>query len=217
MFTLERLAVRLLAALVALPLHEFAHAWMADRLGDPTARLQGRMTLNPKAHIDPVGFLLLLLTGFGWAKPVPVNPYNLRGRYDMAWVALAGPASHFLFVALALVIPPQIYHQGPWGPIFWRWVFIFTWLNVALAFFNLFPLPPLDGSRIVASFFPEIWERYFVPLLPYSTLLFILLLFLLPRLGINVLGLWVGIPGRMVISGVCAMQWLVFGTSLCSW
>jgi len=216
MFSLDSLFIRLLAALVALPVHEFAHAWMADRLGDPTARYEGRLTLNPKAHIDPVGFFFLLFTGFGWAKPVPVNPYRLRGRYGMAWVALAGPVSHLLFVGVLMLIPPDLYlGLGTLGFRLRRWLLLFAFLNLALAFFNLFPLPPLDGSRLVESFLPRIWDRYFVPLIPYTPLLFLLVLFVLPWMGIPVLDWWIVLPTRWILSLACRVQWWVYGASLC--
>ncbi len=215
MFSLEVLLVRLLAAFVALPVHEFAHAWMAYRLGDTTARDQGRLTLDPRAHIDPLGLVLLLIAGFGWAKPVPVNPYRLRGRYDMAWVALAGPVSHLLFVALIALIPPQVYLGLPLGNVIRRWLFLFAFLNLVLAFFNLFPLPPLDGSRLVESFLPGVWHRYFVPLLPYTSLIFLLVLFVLPWMGFPVLDWWVGIPSRVVLTLACRWQWFTYGASFC--
>ncbi len=216
MFSLESLFIRLLAALIALPFHEFAHAWMANRLGDPTAKYEGRLTLDPRAHIDPTGFFFLLFTGFGWAKPVPVNPYRLRGRYDMAWVALAGPVSHFLFVAAIFLLPPSLFFEmGALGLKLRRWVLIFAFLNLALAFFNLFPLPPLDGSRLVEAFLPQIWHRYFVPILQYVPLLFLLVLFILPWMGIPVLDWWVGLPSRWILTLGCRFQWWLYGASLC--
>ena len=147
------------AFLVAVTVHELAHGVVADRLGDPTARAQGRLTLNPLPHIDPLGAVAFLLAGFGWAKPVPVNAYNLRHpRRDMAWIAAAGPLSNFAvaFVALLGVVLIQRIGMGafvaePLGGILFA-VFRF---NLALGIFNLIPLPPLDGGHFLPYFLPR--------------------------------------------------------------
>lgn len=145
------------AVIIALTFHEYAHARVAEKLGDPTARYQGRMSLNPLVHLDPLGFLLLLVAGFGWAKPVPVNPLNFRGdrKKGMMLVAAAGPLMN-LFVAftgllvLNLALPDQamIYSNAPFVQVMWGLVII----NVYLAVFNLIPVPPLDGSKVLAGF-----------------------------------------------------------------
>lgn len=155
-------------ALLALVLHEAAHAWAADRLGDPTARLSGRLTLNPLAHLDPLGTLMILFTGFGWARPVPVDTRQLkRPRRDLFWIASAGPASN-LVQALALgtiirlsgsqgLAPIQAFmYRGilPEGlsEAFFVMVGLGVYVNIILAWFNLLPVPPLDGSRLVLRF-----------------------------------------------------------------
>src|SRR3989344_3901284 len=140
-------------------IHEVMHGVAAERLGDPTARLQGRITLNPISHIDPVGSIflpaILVLTNspvlFGWAKPVPYNPYNLRpGRFSEAIVAGAGPVSN-LVIAIVFGALIQIGLLGSLNEIFFYIVFI----NVMLFFFNLVPIPPLDGSKVLASILPR--------------------------------------------------------------
>lgn len=156
--------------LAALTVHEFAHGWAAWRLGDPTARIAGRLTLNPLAHLDPIGTVMLFLFYFGWAKPVPVNPYNLRHpKTDMIWVSLAGPASNILLAAiLGYIIHPLLVWDviDPFGVIY-QMLTLGVFINLMLAFFNLLPIPPLDGSKVVAGLLPNrhlIWweqiERY---------------------------------------------------------
>ena len=169
MLLLHGSAVQLVAVLlsvtIAITIHEFAHAWRADRAGDPTPRAAGRLTLNPIAHFDPIGSLLFLIVGFGWAKPVPVNPANFRHpRRDGIHVALWGPLSNFLLAAAAgLAIRASAAHL-PFG------LFVFlrtlTLLNLNLGMFNLIPLPPLDGSHILSGMLDsrrayafEIWGR----------------------------------------------------------
>jgi Zn-dependent protease len=147
------------AFLVAVTVHELAHGVVADRLGDPTARVQGRLTLNPLPHIDPLGAVAFLLAGFGWAKPVPVNAYNLRNpRRDMAWIAAAGPLSNFAVAFVGLIGTVLIQRSGmgafvaePLGGVLFA-VFRF---NLALGIFNLIPLPPLDGGHFLPYFLPR--------------------------------------------------------------
>jgi Zn-dependent protease len=146
--------------LIAITIHEFSHAAAAELLGDPTPRLAGRLSLNPINHIDPIGFIMLLLVRFGWAKPVPINPYNFRDpiKGEMV-VSFAGPASNFLaaYLAAALirVFPIIVLSNG----YVQRAVSDFIWLNLALAVFNLLPVPPLDGSHILEPFIPEYYRQ----------------------------------------------------------
>ena len=157
---LSRLVLQIPALLVAVTVHELAHALVADRLGDPTARRLGRITLNPLPHIDPLGAVAFVLAGFGWAKPVPVSARNLRHPVrDMAWVAAAGPLSNFLAAFGALVAVRLLGRAGgalPFvmeplaGVLFWTYVF-----NLALGIFNLMPLPPLDGGHFLPYLFPR--------------------------------------------------------------
>jgi Zn-dependent protease len=157
---LSRLVLQIPALLVAVTVHELAHAVVADRLGDPTARRLGRITLNPLPHIDPLGAIAFVLAGFGWAKPVPVSARNLRHPVrDMAWVAAAGPLSNFAIAFVALVAVRLLGRAGealPFvmdplaGVLFWTYVF-----NLALGIFNLIPLPPLDGGHFLPYLFPR--------------------------------------------------------------
>ncbi len=136
--------------IIAVTVHEFAHAWSADKLGDPTARLLGRKTLDPRKHLDPMGSLLFLIAGFGWGKPVPVDTFNLKdGMKDNALIALAGPVSN-LFMATVVSI---IYRISP--SEISSFLYLFAYLNVTLAIFNLLPIPPLDGSKIYRAVLPE--------------------------------------------------------------
>ncbi len=161
---LQQLVIALPAILLALTLHEVAHGWVADKLGDPTARLLGRLSLNPLVHLDPMGTLAFVLSlaagmGFGWAKPVPVDARNLaRPRRDMMWVALAGPATNFLLAIASLVVYVHMQRFGldaglvgePLGLMLRA---SFT-INTALAAFNLIPILPFDGGRILAGLLP---------------------------------------------------------------
>ncbi|NPV28585.1 MAG: site-2 protease family protein [Firmicutes bacterium] len=157
--SLTRLLLWLPAVIVALTFHEFAHGKTADWLGDPTPRYQGRLTLNPFVHIDPLGFLLLLVAGFGWAKPVQVNPLNFQGdrRRGMMLVALAGPLMNLLVaftgaLIMSLALPGEV-PTGTDHPLvgILRGVIV---INVYLALFNLIPIPPLDGAKVLAGIFP---------------------------------------------------------------
>jgi Zn-dependent protease len=153
------LIVLALFLLVAFPIHEFAHALAAFQLGDGTARLMGRLTIDPRAHFDPTGALLLAVSlvafgfGFGWAKPTPYNPMNLRGgRWGEAIVSVAGPISN-LVLAIAAAIPLRyIFATGMEVPLLAGVLFTFIQINLLLMVFNLIPIPPLDGSKVLYAF-----------------------------------------------------------------
>ena len=160
MFDQEFLLKALIASpaiLIALTVHEFFHAWTALKFGDSTARDMGRLTLNPLAHLDPLGTLTMFLSGFkfGWAKPVPINPYNLRNpRVADFWISAAGPLSNF---ALAFIFGMLFRFAGQIGVPEALYMFLYysVSINVGLAVFNLLPLFPLDGSHILRNLLPE--------------------------------------------------------------
>ncbi|NLW17641.1 MAG: site-2 protease family protein [Firmicutes bacterium] len=167
--------LQLPALLIALTFHEYAHAWVADRLGDPTPRIRGRLTLNPIAHIDPIGLVMLLIFRFGWAKPVEVNPYNFDNREQgMAWVSLAGPAMNLLLGLAATLLSALLLLNTGNTPF----VRLLNWLilyNVYFAVFNLIPIPPLDGSKLLFFFLPRgIVYRYLDTISQYGFLILIL-------------------------------------------
>ncbi len=147
--------------LIALTLHELAHGWVAWKLGDPTARNQGRLTLNPLKHLDPIGTLMLFIVHFGWAKPVPVNPsYFNDPKRDMLFVAAAGPMANFIVAAVSAYLMRFVVPEG-YGVILWEMLRFSLIINVSLAVFNLLPIPPLDGSKIVGSLLPDSMDAAF--------------------------------------------------------
>jgi Zn-dependent protease len=177
---------RLITLVIALTVHEFAHAWTATQFGDDTPRLNGRLTLNPLAHLDPIGSLLLLVARFGWAKPVPVNPYALQRRSSAAlmWVSLAGPLSNFLMAMLA-AIPFRlgwefINSAGPQSsflPSASQFLGEFLYINLALMLFNLIPIAPLDGEKIAEYFLPPPMSRILENIRPYGPIILALAVF----------------------------------------
>ena len=183
------------ALVLSISVHEFSHALAANALGDSTAKDMGRLTLNPKAHLDPIGTLFLLFIGFGWGRPVPFNPGNLKNiKRDSAIISLAGPLSNFIMaVVFALII-----RLVPGREILGLFLYMAILYNLMLGFFNLIPLGPLDGNKIVYGFLPNTFAVQWVEIQRYGTyLLLFLILFnftekiLLPLVGIsmNILGL----------------------------
>lgn len=174
---IQTLAVYALPLLFAITLHEAAHAYAAKRFGDSTAFLQGRMSLNPIKHIDPVGtiaipLVLFLLSSpflFGYAKPVPVEFGNLRNpKRDMAWVALAGPGANLLMAFLWLVFEIGLRASGINEPFFLKMAQAGVWLNLVILALNLFPVPPLDGGRVLTSILPNRYAYRYSQLEPYG-------------------------------------------------
>jgi len=184
---------RIVTLIIALTVHEFAHAFVAYRFGDTTARDAGRLTLNPLRHLDVVGSLMLLVAGFGWAKPVPINPYALRRRADSAvmWVSLAGPASNLLMAIIAglllrLKVVPWVGSTGTL-PSPAEFLFTFMSINLVLMLFNLIPLAPLDGEKVLSNLLPARWSSGLASIQRYGPVLLLVLLFVLPMVGIDII------------------------------
>lgn len=183
---------------LALPIHEFAHAWMATRLGDPTPRMQGRLTLNPAAHVDPVGAVLILLFGFGWARPVQWNPGYIRinQRLGRIMVAFAGPLSNLILAILALMIWSVVSSVLTFNFTIYdtltQFMFFFVYINVLLFVFNLLPLPPLDGSHILFAVLPDSMQQFYGTLAQFGFFLVF---------GIAYLAPWViQVPASIILS-----------------
>jgi len=199
---------RIITLLIAFTVHEFSHAWTANYFGDDTTRNNGRLTLNPTVHLDLMGTLMLLFVGFGWAKPVPVNPYTLRRHSPsaMMWVSLAGPGSNLLLAIIA-AIPLRLgliaysTSSSKLFPTLSGFLVEFIFVNLALALFNLIPLAPLDGDKVAEYLFPPPWVRFLERIRPYSPLILLALLFLLPYLGIDLVG-WIITPVIMALGRV---------------
>ena len=160
---------RIPALLFAISIHEYAHAQCADSMGDPTARYMGRLTFNPMAHLDPIGAILLVVAGFGWAKGVPINVNNFRNRREgILKVSFAGPAANLFLCFLAALMMALLGRMGMLSDGLYKFLFWMQLYNVWFAFFNLIPVPPLDGSRILSELLPakqswqfnEIVDRY---------------------------------------------------------
>lgn len=187
------LVIHLFCVVISLTAHEFAHGFMASKLGDPTAGFQGRLTLNPMAHIDPVGFIMMLLFGFGWAKPVPVNPRLMgKPKRDMALTSLAGPAINICLALVSgiavgamvsfdvplLLHPESIalvaqFDQLTPAIVICYFLCLFCLLNLGLALFNLIPLPPLDGSNILVALLPNNVAARYLQVRYYTQYIFI--------------------------------------------
>ncbi len=180
------LLITLPVVLITISVHEFSHAYIANKLGDPTARNLGRLTLNPAKHIDPIGFLCMILLHFGWAKPVPVNArYFKNPKKGMAATALAGPISNIILMMIGAVLF-EFYCLIPYPEdgtflynlwvVGWNFFYYFPVLNIYFAVFNLLPIPPLDGSRILFVLLPD---RYYFGIMKYERIIMLVFLLLL--------------------------------------
>ena len=166
------------ALVVGITFHEFSHAFIADQLGDHRPRALGRVSLNPAAHIDPVGALVFILAGFGWGKPVPVNVYALRpGRVGMAMVAAGGPIANVL-VAVAAAVVYRVLAIGGVTGLVENVAFFIVLYNLLLAIFNLLPIPPLDGYNVLLAFVPPRTAFTIQRYAPYGVIILLLLVFL---------------------------------------
>ena len=200
--------------LLAIVVHEAAHAWMANKFGDATAKNEGRLTLNPMAHYDMFGTILIPLLGamtssmvIGWAKPVPIEPRKFKNyRQGIFWVSFAGPLSNLLMGALSsfliAVIVTQTSPTWEYYTIFIRMLSYSVFINFILAFFNLIPLPPLDGSKMVSSFLRGPILYKYENLARYTPIIFIIII-LLSTQGVHVLG-FIQAPARII------SNWLMF-------
>lgn len=209
---------RIIVLLIAFTIHELAHAASATYFGDDTPRLYGRLTLNPLAHLDPMGSLLLIVAGFGWAKPVPINPYALSKRSPAAvmLVSLAGPLSNFLMALLAaipfrvgLVSISDLFLRGANPnptllerilPSFPEFLYTFIAINLLLMLFNLIPLAPLDGDKIFDYFVPPSFSRTWERIRAYGPIILLAVVFLLPLAGLNVIE-WIIMPPMRLLLG----------------
>lgn len=228
---IQQISISAIPILLAVILHEVAHGWVANKRGDPTARMMGRLTLNPLPHIDPIGtilipiFLLIATKGgfvFGYARPVPVNFMNLRRpKEDMIWVAGAGPATNlflavvcgFLFRMILAINPSLILHLRPGGgsstwsdpaaivliPILLMLLAAVKW-NVVLAVFNMIPIPPLDGGRVMVGLLPDRQSAAWASIEPFGFFIIIALVFLDP------FGFWSQIISPLIMN---IMMWIV--------
>jgi Zn-dependent protease len=171
--------------LIAFPVHELSHALTAKMLGDPTAKNMGRLTLNPFKHLDVLGTICLILFRFGWAKPVPINPYNFKNpRAGMAITALSGPLSNLVLGFISIVFMDLLgmgsYTNGTLFTILsivYKLLYYSAWINISLCIFNLIPLPPLDGEKILGFFLPESAQAFFDRYAMYFQVVLMLLLF----------------------------------------
>jgi len=217
--TIQKITIWILPVLLAVSLHEAAHAWMADRKGDPTARMLGRLTFNPIKHIDPIGTILvpavmLTFTGFafGWAKPVPIDVRNLSNpKKDMIWVALAGPASNFIMAILwAVFLNISVFFVNSESSVSMFFLLMPVagiTINVILGVLNLLPVPPLDGGRIMAGLLsPKASEQY-SKIEPYG--FFIVIALMLTGVLSYIIFPVIHVV-LMVLSGVSGLQMEVF-------
>lgn len=197
-FRADVLIGRLLVIFLGIPIHEWAHGWVAHLLGDETPELQGRLSLNPFVHLDLVGTLMILLTGFGWGRAARVNPYRMsrvrNPRTGMALSALAGPVSNII-QAMILAIPIRLgllgYMDSSQAVRLAQVLFAAISVNIGLAAFNMLPIPPLDGSKVLAGVAPRPVGDFLESLAPYASYILIFVLFFLPQMGIDLVGLMV--------------------------
>lgn len=165
------------AFVLGIMLHEIAHGWVALRLGDPTAKIMGRLTLNPIRHVDPIGALMFVFIGFGWAKPVPINPYNFRDRRaGMALSSIAGPMANLAQLVVWAGLLHAYVNLGLQLSVVQLVLVYGVWINAILMIFNLIPIPPLDGSRILAWMLPPREAAFLDRMEPFGFLLLLILL-----------------------------------------
>ena len=192
MFDIQGIILSAPAILFGLTIHEFSHGWVAWRLGDPTAKMLGRLTLNPLKHLDPIGTIALFLFRFGWAKPVPIDPRNFQHpTRDMAISSLAGPAANLLTAAVSgLILRVLIlFHVGGFLATLAMYFVLF---NLILCFFNLIPIPPLDGSRLLYHLLPPNLAAGYARLERYGFIILMAVIFLGQLTSVNLLWIYMG-------------------------
>ena len=183
------------AVIIGLTIHELAHAYTAYKLGDMTAKNDGRLTFNPLKHIDPLGFILIVIAGFGWAKPVGFNPDNLKNKHrDEILISLAGPFSNFLLAILFLIVARALFflpyfHGTPTGLVVVNLLVLWAVINFGLFVFNLLPIPPLDGSHVYTTFLKEINPKLLQNLYMYGTWGLLLIILIQSNTKIEILPL----------------------------
>ncbi len=207
--TIQKILILTPPILFAVTIHEMAHGWVAYRLGDPIAKLAGRLTLNPLKHLDPVGtFVFFVTQAIGWAKPVPVNPYNFANpRQGMMWVSLAGPGANLLVAAISAFFLRTFWGTahaiGPAGHFFavplTAMAYISVQINVGLAIFNLLPIPPLDGSKVLAALLPDSMLGWYHQIERYGFFIILLLVF-------------TGVTGRIIVPLIFSINRFLLGT-----
>ena len=201
------MALRIVAVLLCLVVHEVCHGLAAYWLGDPTAKQSHRLSLNPIHHLDPFGLLMMVVVGFGWAKPVPVDPrYFRKPKQGMALTALAGPVSNFVLAVLAMLISKVIYLYAPYSAamdvVFSFCLYTLAPLSIGLGLFNLIPIPPLDGSKVLAAFLPD---RQYITLMRYERYGIVVLLVL------SFVGIGSSLISRGILGIYSALLSLIFG------
>lgn len=194
-FNISKLLLLAPPILLALTFHEFAHAYMANRFGDDTAKRSGRLTMNPLAHLDPFGTIMIFIVHFGWAKPVPVNPYNLRNpKKDMLWISAAGPLSNMVLALFSGLLLRFITTTGMMPDphsmlrVFIVMVVFSLQINLALAIFNILPIAPLDGSKILYGILPAGFAKQIYLLERYGPFILIGLIIFGQFTGVSILG-----------------------------
>ena len=203
---IQKFSILAPAILLAVTVHEMAHGWVAYRLGDPTAKQQGRLTLNPFRHLDPMGTLVFFITQtIGWARPVPVNPAYFRNpRRDMIWVSLAGPGANILLavgsaVLLRTLVVPLVGPGSYFGPVLYM-ALVSVQINIGLAVFNLIPIPPLDGSTVLVGLLPPDLAYSYQKIERYGFIIILVLVF-------------TGVTGRIIVPLIQFFNKLLLGFS----
>ena len=214
-FDWKTVPFRMLAFVIAFSLHEWAHAYVAWRLGDDTAKREGRLTVNPLPHIDPFGLIMILFGPFGWARPVPFNPLQFRGnkRLGIVLVAAAGPFVNLILAVLFAIVLLAVYQaglletMGDKASFALEYTLVFgVLINCGLFVFNLLPIHPLDGSKILRFLAPRRWDRFFYQLETYGPWLLLLLIFI-PGLSSAIFG----VPLQWLLMGVQRLAVLILG------